>query len=57
MVLALLAVGGLLLAPRQLAAIRLLGVSLAWWAAVLAHLGIGALALGATAGRRPSLPS
>lgn len=50
----LAAVGGLLLAPNQLAAIRLLGVSLAWWAAVLAHLGIGALALGATADRRPS---
>ena len=45
-VLALALVGALLLAPRELAAVRLFDVSLAWWAALAAH----ALALLVVAG-------
>ena len=41
------AVGWLLLAPNDLAALRLFGVSLAWWAALSAHaLGVAALLFG-----------
>lgn len=40
-------VGALLLAPRELAAVRILHVSLAWWAALAAHvLGLLVLATG-----------
>ena len=44
MVTSLAAAGWLLVAPNGVASIRLVGVSLAWWA-VLAALGLGMVAL------------
>lgn len=45
--LGLATVGWLLVAPRELAAVRVFGVSLAWWAVFAAQaLGLGVLATG-----------
>lgn len=45
MVTSLALVGALVLAPNELPAIRLLGVSLAWWATLAAHAVAAAVLL------------
>jgi hypothetical protein len=57
-VVVLTGLGALLAAPRDLAAVRLLGVALGWWAAAGALLVVlASLVLDREAGARPGSPS